>query len=220
MNQLLIFDLDGTLIDSRNAILSSIRFALKASNLQYLEVDEDKAVQQDLASSLVQAAKRRGEVLSSEKIDFFIRTYREHHSHNPFESMRPYEGVIEALEMLKEKHQLAIATTKHSEQARHIVRELKLEKYFSHIQGTDPGMRYKPAPDILHHTARVLKRDSREGVYFGDSPHDMEAAIAAEMRAIGVTYGFAGKKALEPVNPSGWLHHPLDLLKGVDCKFL
>lgn len=221
MGQLFIFDLDGTLVNSRSAILSSIHFALQFCELNHLKIDEWKAVQQDLATSLREAAVRHGYVLPVSKTDEFIRVYREHHAHRPEESMDAYEGIRETLEDLKSRHQLAVATTKHSEQARHILTSLRLHSFFDHIQGTDPGLRYKPAPDILHATLKSLNRPASDGVYFGDSPHDIEAAKSAEMMAVGVSYGFAGAEALEKASPHAWIHHPRDILNiSSSTKFL
>jgi len=211
MSRLLIFDLDGTLVDSKASILSSIRFALQETGYSHLEFNESLAVQQDLGTTFRAATERAQLALDEAKLQIFIETYRKHHSQNPAETMKAYDGIHDLLLRLHEDFQLAVATTKHSPQARHILGQLGLSEYFDHIQGTDPGMRYKPAPDILNIVLEKLERDPEESLYVGDSPHDMEAAHSARMMAVGAAYGFAGKESLETAKPHAWLHSPQDL---------
>lgn len=208
---LIIFDLDGTLVDSRDAILSSIRHALKEIGLAALDFDEARAVQQDLASTLREAFQKAAKVISEDQIQSFIRCYRSHHSQEPHRTMRVYDGVIDALAELSKKCDLAVATTKHSPQARHIVETLNLSHFFSVIQGTDPGMRYKPEPDILHAVLEQRGAPASLAAYVGDSPHDMIAAHNAGMRAVGAAYGFAGRTALAESSPHHWVSDPRDL---------
>jgi phosphoglycolate phosphatase len=208
---LIIFDLDGTLVDSRDAILSSIRHALNDVGLASLDFDETRAVQQDLASTLREACQNSANVISENQIQSFIRSYRAHHSKEPHRTMRVYDGVIDSLAELSKKCDLAVATTKHSPQARHIVETLNLSHFFSVIQGTDPGMRYKPEPDILHAVLQLRGANAYEAAYVGDSPHDMMAAHAAGMRAVGAVYGFAGQRALAESSPHHWVSDPREL---------
>ncbi len=196
MSRLLIFDLDGTIVDSRDSILASIAFALKQLGLAHLPLDQKRAVQLDLASSLKLAAAAGSYSLKDSEIQEFIRLYRKHHSSDPSATMTLYPGAKETLERLQESYELAIATTKHSAQAEHVLESLGVRMHFDFVQGTDPGMRYKPAPDILQAVLRRLEREAEEALYIGDSAHDMEAAHAAGMKAVGAAYGFSDEAAL------------------------
>lgn len=213
MSRLLIFDMDGTLVDSRVSILSSIQFALKEIGRSHFEIDEVNALQQDLGTTFRAASERAREKVDEVKLKQFIDSYRKHHSENPAATMKPYEGVQDILSRLHEDFQLAVATTKHSAQAAHILERLEMAEFFDHIQGTDSGMKYKPAPDILHAVLAKLDRESHESLYVGDSPHDMHAAHAASMMAVGAAYGFVGKEILEQGKPHAWLHSFEDLLQ-------
>ncbi len=208
----LIFDLDGTIVDSRNSILESIRYGLKTINRTEW-VDEVQAVRQDLWTTLRETGEKYGTTFSEEEKLTFIRHYREHHHRNASQTMQPYERVDEVLKELKSTFKLAVATTKHTEQAKHILSEFGLDIHFDWIQGTDSGLRYKPAPDILFKTLKELGRGPGTAVYIGDSPHDMQAARNAAMMSAGAIYGFSNFEELAEHSPHWILDSFEDLLK-------
>jgi phosphoglycolate phosphatase len=209
--KLIVFDLDGTLIDSRRSILGSIDFALTQVGLEHFEIDPERAVQQDLASTIKQSAARGGYGISEDLIRRFISEYREHHAREPEATMKPFPFVPEVLKALKSSYALAVATTKHTEQAQHILQKLELIQFFDAVQGTDPGMRYKPAPDILLAVLRRLNFSATDALYIGDTVHDMTAAKAAGMRAVAVSFGYSRKEDLLTAEPHGWIHDLVEL---------
>jgi HAD superfamily hydrolase (TIGR01549 family) len=217
---LLIFDLDGTLINSQASIVGSIKYALAELGLTHFEVNEIKFCQQDLAASFHEMSAVARVSVDPLVLQSFIEHYRKHHSHEPALTMAPYEGVVDTLRELKRRqHLLAVATTKHTAQARHIVKELGLENFFDFVQGTDPGLRYKPEPDIIHAVMDRLQMSSGESSYIGDSAHDMKAARAAGVIAVGAAYGFSGREGLEEGEPHAWLECPTDLLDLADIRW-
>ncbi|MBN8555094.1 MAG: HAD family hydrolase [Deltaproteobacteria bacterium] len=209
----LIFDLDGTLLDSKQSILTSIDFALNEIGHKGLSYDKRQAVQQDLATTLKKTGDLLGISFSEHQIASFIAIYRKHHSTSPEKTMVAYEGVQDGLLELKKNFTLAVATTKHTAQAELILQKLKLDHFFDHIQGTDSGMKYKPAPDILFHTLKMLgNSEANLSAYIGDSVHDMAAAKAAGMRSVGAAYGFSGSEELKAISPDHLIHEFKDLL--------
>jgi phosphoglycolate phosphatase len=212
----IIFDLDGTLVDSRDSILSSIEYGLGTIGLQGISFDRIKAVQNDLRTTIETTAKNLNFKISEEDVLKFITAYREHHSQDPELNMKVYDGVPEMLSNLRSRFSIAVATTKHTKQAEHVLDRLKISEFFQHIQGTDPGLRYKPAPDILHATLKILDLSEMPAAYIGDSAHDMTAAKAAEMHAIGAAYGFGGRSHLEEAQP----HHIVDSIRELESYLL
>ncbi len=209
--KLLVFDLDGTLLDSKNSILRSIDHALSKVGLEHFEIDRKRAVQQDLISTIKQSAALGGYGISEDLIRAFVHEYRLHHSHEPEKHISPYPEMREVLEELSGTFTMAVATTKNSEQAEHILSQLKMANFFDHIQGTDPGMRYKPAPDILFAVLAKLGYEASEALYVGDSHHDIEAAKAAGLKSLAATYGFGTREELFRAQPDYWLHKPADI---------
>jgi len=164
-----------------------------------------------LASTLKQSAAQGGYGISEDLIQRFLVEYREHHAREPGVTMRPFPLVPEVLKALKARYVLAVATTKHTAQAELVLRELRLLDFFDAVQGTDPGMRYKPAPDILLAILARLQVSASNALYVGDTTHDMIAAKAAGMRAIAVSYGYSRKEELMSTDPHSWIHQPMDL---------
>jgi len=209
---LLIFDLDGTLLDSRASILNSIVYALQEIGQADLHYDVTKAVQQDLRLTLWEAGLRNDIRFSDQTIEEFVVLYRKHHEMHAGTTMPAYPNAAEVLTDLRADFSLAIATTKDSRQAAHVLRCQKMDHLFDHIQGTDDGMKYKPEPDILHRVLDQLEKKSEKAVYIGDSNHDIEAAKSAGMKSVGAAYGFAGFKELKKSEPDWMIQNLNELL--------
>ncbi|MDB5037183.1 MAG: hypothetical protein JWQ35_711 [Bacteriovoracaceae bacterium] len=215
----IIFDLDGTLFDSRESILSSIYFAF-AKLGRSEKVDEIKALRQDLWTTLRETGERYGTRFSDEERFRFIQTYRAHQKDTIAKMLKPFESVPDVLADLGKSFSLGVATTKTTEQAVHILEEFKLDQFFGHIQGTDKGLRYKPAPDILLRTMDKLNNAGGLAAYVGDSPHDLLSAKNAGMLSIGAVYGYSELHELESETPDYVIHQFDELLAIKDRLFL
>lgn len=205
---LIVFDLDGTLLDSRKSILASIRHAFRSIGHPDILFDEKRALQQDLATTLRETGRALNLDFPDATVLAFIREYRSHHTETAAKHSRLYPGVREILARLRKNFLVALATTKHTEQAQTIVAAYGISDFFCLIQGTEPGIRYKPAPDILHTVLRKLGEDPCTAAYVGDSPHDITAARHAHLRQIACTYGYGERNELERQNPD-WMIHAL-----------
>lgn len=198
---LFIFDLDGTLADSKDSILASVKHSLASLDLAHVQIDEIFVTQHDLATSFKKISEDEKIDFDPQLCDSFIQNYRKHQVEEAESMLRLYPRVTETLEDLRSQFKLAVATTKHSVQAKRVLERLGIASYFSHIQGTDPGLRYKPHPDILLKCLEIMSIEGRDAAYVGDSLHDMHAARGAKMKEIGAGYGFAGAKYLESHGP-------------------
>lgn len=192
----IIFDLDGTLADSRECLLASLNYAFETIGLNAVPYCPVQSLQQDLMSTYRQTLKDLQLEVDEHQMKKFIEAFRWYHEHEGESSIVAYEGIADTLENLKKTHVLAVATTKHSPQARRVLRKIGLISFFDHIQGTDPGLNYKPAPDILWRTLKVLEIPTRKAAYVGDGHHDMTAARHAGLVAVGAAYGFGGDQPL------------------------
>lgn len=209
----IVFDLDGTLVNSSECILASIDFAFSTLGHQGIPYDRVAATQQDLGTSFRRILSENSIPFVETELRSFIDHYRRYHTDEAEDLIQPYEGVAEVLEFLAPHFQLAVATTKHTSQACRVLQRQKLNSFFNHVQGTDPGLRYKPEPDILYATLRALNKPSGEAVYVGDSLHDMHAAEASGMKSMGAAYGFAGDQALRNHGPDWLIYDIRDFLK-------
>lgn len=207
----IIFDLDGTLADSKLCIRESVAYAFDRMGLGELRYCHVSVTQKDLASTFRATMEDHARPYDEQMIREFIDHYRYFHQHEAESKIRLFEGVIESLESLRSGIKMGVATTKHSVEARRVMKRLEIDHYFDHIQGTDPGLRYKPAPDIILKSMEVLSAPTEQCVYVGDAVHDMQAARSAGIKGVGAAYGFAGDEALKEFKPDFLVYDPRDL---------
>jgi pyrophosphatase PpaX len=179
-----LFDLDGTLIDSGAMILASMRHA--ATTVLGREVPEEQLMAAVGGPGLV--AQMRA--LDEDRVDELVRVYREHNEpmHEELEACAGIEDALAALH--GGGRRLAIVTAK-----RHVTVRLafqflpELEQYFHLVVASDDTERHKPHPDPLLHALERLDARPDEAAYVGDSPFDVQAARAARIFPVAVTWG-------------------------------
>jgi len=178
-----LFDLDGTVIDSGAIILASMRHATR----EVLGFDYSDA-------ELLQAVGGPGleaqmAVFAPERVDELVRAYRAHNEplHAELEAC---PGMEDALGRLKaEGRRLGLVTAKLRATVELAFARLPLGHLFDTVVGGDETQRHKPDPEPLLLAAGRMGVEPAETAYVGDSPFDMRAARAAGMRAIAVTWG-------------------------------
>lgn len=204
MTKLIIFDLDGTLLDTREDIANACNHALEACGCPQRRLDEyNMLVGRGIYNLFRQALPedRRSDEMVMKMRDAFVPYYNRHI--NDF--TKPYDGIPEMLDRLAEAGiSFAIASNKYQEGT-----EALAEKYFSRygfrcILGQREGKPIKPDPEIIFEAiASVPGTSVEEVVYCGDSDVDMQTGIGAGVRTIGVTWGFRTRQELEEYDP--WL---------------
>jgi len=201
-----VFDLDGTLIDSENLIMESYRHTMRC---HLGEAPPDEQWRTTIGRPLV--VQVRGFARSEEEAEAMIRTYTEHNLANHDRLVRPFEGIREALETLRARGTvLAIATSK-----RRIATGLGLaacglpEDWFSTIVTADDVTRFKPdAEPVARALAGAHESEPARAVYVGDSVHDMRSGRAAGVRTAAVLWGPNDREALSPESPDLWIERP------------
>ncbi len=193
----LLFDLDGTLVDSRLDLINSINLMLSElgrdplSNSIVLEFVGEGArllVERSLAATQ-EFYPHAGEVDGA--IEIFFRHYRMH----MLDFTRPYPDVIETLEAL-ESLPKAIVTNKPHEFTLALLDGMGLRRYFRTIFGGDSLPERKPSPMMLLEAARECEARVDECLMIGDSRVDIEAGKAAGIRTCGYIPGFRGRSEL------------------------
>jgi pyrophosphatase PpaX len=203
-----LFDLDGTLIDSGPIILASMRHAC-VSVLGY-EPDEDRVRSAIGGPGLVEQMRE----LDPRRVDELVDAYRAHNE--PLhEQLEAFGGMLELLPRLRDGGwRLGIVTAKRRETVRlAFARFPVLEEVTEVLVGSDDTERHKPHPDPLLEALSRLGATPGEAAYVGDSPFDIRAAKAAGMLAVAVGWGgihHADRLAEE--EPNVLVHEPLELL--------
>ena len=192
--RLAIFDLDGTILDTLEDLKESTNAALAANGYPARTLEEVRCFVGNGVRLLMIRAVPDGErnPLFEETFALFKEYYGKHCNDNT----KPYAGVVELIETLKEKgYAVAIVSNKID----FAVKELN-DLYFKGIVpvaiGEKEGIRRKPAPDTVFEALKELGKTKEEAIYVGDSDVDIETAKNAGMPCISVLWGFRDKEFL------------------------
>jgi phosphoglycolate phosphatase len=194
----ILCDLDGTLIDSHRDIAVAFQYALRC--VVGGESPAEGAIARHIGKPLAQMAVALGYELPAPQLELFLRAYRQYYARHCAYHTRPYPGVIATLQAFTSL-QLGIVTTKQQEQAETVLEHLRMTAFFQHIQGWQPGMQLKPAPDMVLATLTALRCQPHEALMVGDTPADILAGKAAGTKTCAVTYGFGAEDELRRCQP-------------------
>ena len=178
-----LFDLDGTVIDSGAIILASMRHAAK----EVLGAEPpDELLMAAVGGPGLEAQMH---ALAPDRVDELVRVYRAHNE--PLhDELVCCDGIEDVLVRLKDEgRRLGIVTAKRRATVRLAFDVLPIEHLFETVVGGDETERHKPDPEPLLLAARRLNADPKECAYVGDSPFDIRSAKAAHMHAVAVTWG-------------------------------
>ncbi len=204
---LLIFDLDGTLIDSRGDITASVNYALERLQLPPLSVEKITAFVGRGVSNLIRS------VLGENHRELFkkaITLFRKHYSEHLLDKTMLYPDVQTLLESLNGILK-AVITNKPVDYSSRILKGLKVHHYFAEIMGGDTGNPKKPSPDALLKLMQKFHVRPDQTMIVGDSTIDIEAGKNACVRTCAVSYGFGIKEDLIQAKPDYLLDRLIDL---------
>jgi phosphoglycolate phosphatase len=200
--RLLVFDLDGTLVDSKVDLANSVNHALGSFGHPALPHPVIYSYVGDGATMLIRRAVGEGDngTLSA-VLDLFLAHYRRH----LLDTTVPYPGVAESLREWSGAYQMAVLTNKPLDMSRQILSGLSLDRHFVDVIGGDSLDSKKPHPDGLLHIMRTRGASPGETLMIGDSRNDVLAGKKAGVRTCGVTYG---------LGTDGFADHPPDFTIG------
>jgi len=188
--QAIIFDLDGTLVDSAEDLRAALNVLFGDLGLRAIEAGEIKAMIGDGVLKLVERGLVAANADPARK-DALLPRYLEIYQANPTTLTRCYPGVAETLKLLQQRDfRLAVVTNKPAAATKQILEALSLSAFFPVVIGGDSLPKRKPDPAQLIEAARQLGVGIDQTLMVGDNIHDVEAARAAGMRCIAVSYGY------------------------------
>lgn len=212
-NRAIIFDLDGTLLDTLEDIATAFNRVLRTHGFPEHPVAEYRTFVGDGVGTLVVRAMPR-EAQRSELTQQCIAQYRHFYTTNPNEKTRPYPGIIETLDMLKKNAvPIAVLSNKPQSEVERCVKTYLSGYSFHQIIGQNPHVPLKPDPWGALHIAQQLAIKPQETVFMGDTGTDMKTASAAGMIPAGVLWGFRSKEELIENGAKILLHRPQDILQ-------
>ncbi|MBU2540410.1 MAG: HAD family hydrolase [Candidatus Omnitrophica bacterium] len=181
--KLVIFDLDGTLIDAYEAIESSFNFTMKKLGLP------------TKSKSVIKRAVGWGDkkllspFVPKKALNSALRIYRAHHRESLPKKSRLFSGVRKLLGRLSSRYHLAVASNRPTRFSKIILKALNINKYFSFLLCGDRLKRGKPHPEILRKILRYFRMQHDEAIYVGDMAIDVQTANSAKIKSIIVTTG-------------------------------
>lgn len=192
--RLLVFDLDGTLVDSKEDLAVAVNVALESFDFPPLPHPTIYSYVGDGASMLIRRALRPENAgLLPEVLDRFLEYYRRH----LLDTTRAYPGVVESLRKWSGMYDMAVLTNKPLAMTEVILSGLSLSGYFTEVRGGDSFENKKPHPQGLLHILRQAGVEAPEAMMVGDSRNDVLAGRAAGTVTCGVTYGLGASSFSE-----------------------
>lgn len=191
----IVFDLDGTLLDTLEDLTDSVNYALKTCGYPIRSLEEIKSFVGNgvevLMSLAVPKDTQRDNCLGC------LEIYRAHYSQNMQNKTRPYPGILNMLQTLSEKgYKLAIVSNKYDSAVKALCKDY-YSKYIKIAIGESKGIPKKPAPESVFRAIEELSSSVGESIYVGDSEVDVRTAHNAGLKCIGVTWGFRDRLVLE-----------------------
>lgn len=183
-----IFDLDGTLLNTLEDLADSVNYALQRHHFPARTIEEVKSFVGNGVAKLIERAIPKG--AANPAYEDTLRTFKAYYALHCKDKTKPYDGVMEMLdELLADGWQLAIVSNKFDA----AVKELN-ELYFGNrilsAIGESGKIQKKPAPDTVYQALKELSVTKENAVYVGDSDVDIQTAANASMPCISVTWGF------------------------------
>ncbi len=195
--KLLIFDLDGTLVDSREDLVSAINFMRNQFELKELSFDK---IVSFIGHGITNLVKRSIEDAKEIDLQTAIQVTKKYYSENLIVKTYLYEGVIEGIDKLYNAgFKLAILSNKPMDMTKEVINFFKLENYFEFIIGASEQFQIKPNSEAVDYMIKNLNIDRKNIWMIGDHNTDLEVARNANINACFANYGF-GSQGKEKFN--------------------
>lgn len=205
-----VFDLDGTILDTLGDLSNSVNYALSRNRLPERTTEEVRRFVGNGIRLLIERAVPDGTPASV--TDACFEAFKSHYKDNSAVLTRAYGGIKELVQALRSN---GIKTAVVSNKADFAVQSL-VERYFDGLfdysVGEREGVRRKPCPDSLLCAMDYLGVSSSDCIYIGDSEVDIETARNAGVKCVCVTWGFRDEAFLDSMNPSYIVHTPEEIL--------
>src|SRR6185312_8129836 len=211
--KLVIFDLDGTLIDSRLDLMHSVNAMLRHLGRPDLPGEVVASYVGDGAPMLIRRAlgDSKDEKLFKDALEFFLAYYKEH----KLDHTTVYAGIPEALRQIRsngKRRQMAVLSNKPVNPSRAIVEALGLAPFFTHVYGGNSFRTKKPDPLGIRTILKEIGIAADHALMVGDSAIDILTGRNAGLATCGVTYGFAPHTLTGEVQPDVLVDSPQELI--------
>ncbi len=210
-----IFDLDGTLLDTLDDLYDSVNKTLKVMGFPGRSREEIRSFVGEGYILLLERALPLG--VGKSVLDRSVELFKDYYSSNLRNKTRPYEGIPELLEKLKDAGvKIGVVSNKGDDAVKESCRQF-FGSDVDYALGANPHNRLKPEADNVFMIMRILKADPTHTIYVGDSDIDVKTARNADLTFIGVDWGFRSLEVLKKEGADCVVSRPsriLDIMRG------
>ena len=204
----ILFDLDGTLLDTHDLILSSFRHATRT--VLHTIIPDDQLMARVGVPLATQMADFTNDPATHQEL---LTVYRTHNAQFHDTMVKAFDGMAPVIAELQSRGlALGVVTSKRREVALQGLRLFGLDTAFAFVLGSDDCTHHKPRPEPILQGCAQLGFDPSACAYVGDSPFDLQAAQAAQVLSVAVTWGMFPKETLRAQHPDVVCRAPSDLL--------
>jgi len=210
----IIFDLDGTLLNTLEDLTDSVNYALELYGYPKRTIEEVRKFVGNGVARLITLAVPGG--IDDPFYKDCLETFKKYYSENMNNKTIPYKGIINLLQQLKkEDYKLAVVSNKIDKAVKGLVREF-FGEYVQVAIGETDNISRKPAPDTVLKAIEELGSSPDKTVYVGDSEVDVKTAKNSGVICVGVTWGFRDRDVLEKEGADFIIDEPMELVKIID----
>jgi phosphoglycolate phosphatase len=193
----IIFDLDGTLVDTAPDLMSALNVVLAEAGHPTIDRTELRSlVGFGVRPLFMRAFEKTGTILLEEQLLKYSEEFLRYYRANIAKESAPFPRVVETLEALSSKgFHLGVCTNKPHDLTELLLDQLDLARHFMAVVGAGQTAKNKPHPDHIMDVVNALEGSAKQSVMVGDSPVDVAAAKAAEIPVIVMSYGYTIKPA-------------------------
>jgi phosphoglycolate phosphatase len=196
---LIVFDLDGTLIDTAPDLIATLNVVFEREGLPGVPYAEArKLIGGGAKAMIVSGLEAEGRIISPARIDQLFADFIAYYTEHIADTSRPFPGLIDALDTLSANgHRFAVCTNKLERLSLSLLKQLHLAERFDAICGQDTFGIQKPNPEILIRTVAAAGGTAGHAIMIGDSETDIRTARAAGIPVVAVDFGYSNRSVTD-----------------------
>lgn len=212
MIRLVIFDLDGTLLNTLQDLADSANYMLEKHHFPTYTADAYKYFVGNGMPKLIERILP-GVFPDKALFDTCLKEFLDHYTIHMSDKTVPYDGISELTRELKQRGiQIAVATNKVQEALPELFATFFPEVTFDVLLGQRPGIPVKPDPQVIYDILEATHCAPEETLYLGDTGVDIQTALAAGVTPVGALWGYRPRSEMESAGATRFIDHPLNLL--------